>query len=97
MPSPFSRQPLDNRLCYSYLITNPALWDAVRVMPGGKGRVRCLRVGPHQLRLRAARASCLPILGSAREVLTGLGQAKPGNTRADRVPGSMAWVAPWVT
>jgi len=33
----------------------------------------------------------------AREVLTGLGQAKAGNARSDRVPGSMAWVAPWVT
>jgi hypothetical protein len=33
----------------------------------------------------------------AREVLTGLGQAKTGNARSDRVPGSMAWVAPKVT
>src|SRR6202034_1584452 len=41
-------------------------------------------------RPRPARASCLPILRSAREVLTGLGQAKAGNTRTDRVPGSMA-------
>ena len=39
---------------------------------------------------RAARASCLPALGPAREVLTGLGQAKAGNARADHVPGSMA-------
>ena len=30
------------------------------------------------------------------EVLAGLGQAKVGNTRTDRVPGNMAWAAPWV-
>jgi hypothetical protein len=39
------------------------------VMPDGKGRVRCLRVGPHQLCSRAARASCLPALRPACEVL----------------------------
>jgi len=49
--------------------SNLALKDAVRVMPDGKGRVRCLRAGPHQPRSRAARASCLPALRPARGVL----------------------------
>jgi hypothetical protein len=43
--------------------------DAVRVMPDGKGPVRCLRAKPHQLCSRAARASCLPALRPACGVL----------------------------
>jgi hypothetical protein len=51
--------------CESNLARN----DAVRVMPEGKRRVRCPRAGPHQPCSRAARASCLPALRPACEVL----------------------------
>jgi hypothetical protein len=44
------------------------------------------------VRPRAARASCLPALRPAREVLTGLGQAPAGNAR--QTTSQEAWLEP---
>ena len=54
-------------------------YSGMRSGCGGRGR-------EDTARSRLARASSLPILRSAREVLTGLGQAKAGNTRSDQGP-----------
>ena len=60
-------------------------------------RVRCPRAAASSASLPGGSGIIPPALRPACEVLTGLGQAKVGNTGADRVPGSMAWAAPWAT
>src|SRR5579862_5838797 len=59
--------------------------DAVRVMPGGRGRVRCPRAKPHQLCSRAVRASCLPALRPVCEVRRWNWEGKPSH---EAWPGS---------
>src|SRR5579862_2583472 len=59
--------------------------DAVRVMPGGRGRVRCPRAKPHQLCSRAVRASCLTALRPVCEVRRWNWEGKPSH---EAWPGS---------
>src|ERR1700739_1950575 len=54
-------------------------------MPGGRGRVRCPRAKPHQLRSRAVRASCLPALRPVCEVRRWNWEGKPSH---EAWPGS---------
>ena len=54
-------------------------------MPGGRGRVRCPRVRPHQPHTRAVRASCLPALRPACEVRRWKWEGKPSH---EAWPGS---------
>src|SRR5579863_686457 len=79
--SPSRRLDLDIGPWSSYIASTRSFKDAFRegIRECGAGAVAAGgRIRPVP---RPARASCLPILRSAREVLTGLGQAKAGNAR----------------
>jgi hypothetical protein len=82
--------PFDICPGYSYITDIRSVQDAFREGICGSRSGCGARGREDTARSRAAWASCPPALRPVRKVFAGLGQAKAGNARTDRVPGNLA-------